>query len=69
MSCEYCKNKLKNECLIKSDDKTDGVEVKIYRKHDGAFIFAWGWFDGLIGIEPERVKINYCPMCGEGLWK
>lgn len=58
--CEYCEN---SKVLGKSDSLNDGVEAVI----DGVSLRVSGWFDGCVGIEPIRIPINFCPMCGRDL--
>lgn len=67
MSCEYCKNKNRNECIIDSVDITEGILVRICRDGNGAYLVADGWYDGFIAIDPRRAPIRFCPMCGEEL--
>lgn len=67
MSCEYCKKKIKNECIIDSVDETEGILVRIVRNSNGAYLVADGWYDGFIAIDPRRAFIRFCPMCGEEL--
>ena len=63
MSCEYCKNKVKNAYIVYSDRNDSGVDARVVRS-DTAMLTVGGWFDGIVGIAPETALINFCPMCG-----
>ena len=73
MSCYYCKNKVKNEYLVQTDDVISGVDAKIIKNDGVALLAVSGWYDGwsggAIGIEPQFAPINYCPKCGDRLVK
>lgn len=62
--CDYCKNKSKNKWLVRSDDRDAGVEAKVVKIDDTAYLSVGGWFDGFVGIAPKMKPIAYCPMCG-----
>lgn len=67
MACEYCKNKSKNRPLVESKNKDEGVIAWVQKsaRDGGTYLCAYGWYDGIVGTEPQQVRINYCPMCGE----
>jgi hypothetical protein len=52
-----------NKPLIVSEDKHTGIEVYIQEGR----LEATGWYDSIVGIQPEDIKIYYCPMCGREL--
>lgn len=71
MSCAYCKNKVKNEWIVKGAEQDSGIDVKII-KSDGLALLAVsgyydGWSNGAVGVEPQFAPIKFCPMCGERL--
>ena len=65
MACEYCKNKFKNKRLIEKTEENDGVIVWITHEADGIYLNASGWYDQIVGMDTEKVKVNYCPNCGK----
>ena len=67
MSCQYCKNKTKNDYIVQSNDRNSGVDAKVIKNDGIALLAVSGWFDGFVGIEPCFASINYCPICGERL--
>lgn len=73
MSCEYCRNKVKNKYLVETDDYSSGVDAKIIKNDGVAFLAVSGWYDGwqsgAVGIEPELTSIMFCPKCGRKLVK
>ena len=63
--CEYCR-KVKNKMLIDSDcgNQFSGCYSYIEHRKDETVLYANAYYDGCVGICPDPVKINYCPMCG-----
>ena len=69
MSCEYCKNKVKNWPVVVSFvNENEGVEARIVKAPEGTpCLEVFAWYDLCVGIGPVLRAINYCPMCGERL--
>lgn len=61
--CEYCDTAVK--FLGASRSGADGVDASIVVGQ----LRVSGWFDGIVGIDPLLIPINYCPMCGRDLRK
>ena len=58
--CEYCEN---TKLLGNSKSLIEGVDAAI----DGGKLRVSGWFDGIAGVQPLYIPVNYCPMCGRDL--
>ena len=69
MACEYCKYRAMNKPLVESKDKDEGVIAWLQqlKRDEKMYLCVYGWYDGIVGIAQQQVRINYCPMCGRRL--
>lgn len=63
--CKYCKVYGQKFVYLLQEGNRSGVDAYIYNDD----LIVGGWYDSAVGIQPQSVKINFCPICGRKLEK